>query len=416
MGKCKCPPGPPGPEGPQGIPGPTGPQGPQGPPGSEGSQGIPGPTGPQGPQGIPGPIGPEGPPGQGFIYRYERFLDPVNGSDITGDGGITNPFQTVSHALSTINDNSPTNQYELILAPGTYNDEPVEWKNFVSMRGVDRTVTIINFPITYTSGAVTNNLGANFDNMRFQQPLVINTSAGLNINFFINNCRDVNLTFDGGDANKANNLFLFVTTITNITVDNGPVHAYTHTAIFNSLTMNPPPVGSSQSFLELVGGHIEGVITLNGNCLLDIRGCQNVSDMVGNIVDGFTPTFVTDKGSVMVQSLTTGAGPGGTLTGHIILRQVEEHILRTTTSQVLTLETFVLCDTTANSITVTLPLASEIIGREIKIKKIAAANTVTVATQDGDTIDGSPTQTLTALYSFIEVESDGTNWFIIGQL
>ena len=74
----------------------------------------PGPPGPQGPAGPQGEPGPPGPPGRGFIYRYERFLDPVNGSDITGDGGITNPFQTVSHALSTITDNSATNQYELI--------------------------------------------------------------------------------------------------------------------------------------------------------------------------------------------------------------------------------------------------------------------------------------------------------------
>ncbi|MEJ9125308.1 hypothetical protein P4I92_16510 [Bacillus cereus] len=359
------------------------------------------------------PTGPTGVTGPNFIYRYQLFLDPIKGSDTTGDGGITNPFQTVSHALSTIVDNSSANQYELILAPGFYSDGPVIWKDFVSMRGVDRTDTIITFPITYISSAVTNNLGANFDNMRFQQPLIINTSSGLNINFFINNCRVVDLTFDGGDATNANNLFLFVTTLNDFIINNGPVHAYSHTAIFSSLIMNNPPLGSSQTFLELVGGHIQGIITLNGNCLLDIRGCENNANMVGNIVGGITPTIVTDKSSVIIQSLTPGAGPGGTLTGDIILRQVEERFLTATTNQILTLETFVLCDTTVASITITLPLASEVIGRAIIIKKITAPNSVTINTQGGNTIDGLPSQILTVIYSFITVESNGSEWFII---
>ena len=96
-----------------------------------------------------------------------------------------------------------------LLAPGTYNDSPLAWKDFVSMRGVDRTNTIINFPITYIGSAgLTNNFGSNFDNLRLQQPLIIDTSAGTNINFFINNCRVIDLTFSGGNSpNTANNLF-----------------------------------------------------------------------------------------------------------------------------------------------------------------------------------------------------------------
>jgi hypothetical protein len=63
------------------------------PPGPRGAIGPAGPTGATGAQGATGATGAQGPPGRGFIYRYEQFLDPVNGSDITGDGGITNPFQ-----------------------------------------------------------------------------------------------------------------------------------------------------------------------------------------------------------------------------------------------------------------------------------------------------------------------------------
>lgn len=102
----------------------VGPQGPQGDPGLPGVQGDPG---PQGAQGNPGPAGPN------FMYRYNRYLDAVNGNDATGDGSFANPWKTIAGALALIVDNSDTNRYCLNLAPGSYAGTPP--KPYVAIRG-----------------------------------------------------------------------------------------------------------------------------------------------------------------------------------------------------------------------------------------------------------------------------------------
>lgn len=65
--------------------------------------------------------------------------------------------------------------------------------------------------------------------------------------------------------------------------------------------------------------------------------------------------------------------------------------------------------------TITLPSASSITGRMYTVKKTDSAGTsITVATTSSQTIDGSTTYTLSAQYQSITVQSDGTNWIVIG--
>ena len=84
-----------------------------------------------------------------------------------------------------------------------------------------------------------------------------------------------------------------------------------------------------------------------------------------------------------------------------------------TTSANLTLDLnnyTVISNTSANSVTVTLPTnSSSITGRIYVIKKLGA-NGCTVDTVDSALIDGSATQTVT---NFTQVQSDGTNWWQI---
>jgi hypothetical protein len=66
------------------------------------------------------------------------------------------------------------------------------------------------------------------------------------------------------------------------------------------------------------------------------------------------------------------------------------------------------------SLTVTLPTASGRNGRVYTIKKVAAANTVTIASAGG-TIDGAASINMTTQYDYRTVISNGTNWFVIGD-
>lgn len=82
----------------------------------------------------------------------------------------------------------------------------------------------------------------------------------------------------------------------------------------------------------------------------------------------------------------------------------------------VTLESFqniILADATSGPLIVTLPDAAEVTGR-FDIKKIdASGNTVTIATQLGQTIDGSAGIIINVQNDSYTLISDLANWFII---
>lgn len=71
-------------------------------------------------------------------------------------------------------------------------------------------------------------------------------------------------------------------------------------------------------------------------------------------------------------------------------------------------------EVTASSVTITLPTAIGITGREYTIK-LTANTTSTVATTSSQTIDGSTTYSLSAQYKYVRVKSNGSNWIIIAN-
>jgi hypothetical protein len=70
------------------------------------------------------------------------------------------------------------------------------------------------------------------------------------------------------------------------------------------------------------------------------------------------------------------------------------------------------CDTTSNSITITMPSPASN-SNTYNIKKIASSNTVTVAPYSTETIEGGATASWTEINESITLASDGTNWRII---
>ena len=87
-----------------------------------------------------------------------------------------------------------------------------------------------------------------------------------------------------------------------------------------------------------------------------------------------------------------------------------------TTRTVSTSQTLLLTDGTiiaSGAITLTLPPASSQIGKRYRIKKTDASNTITIDTNESETIDGSLTYVLSVQYEAIEITSDGSNWYVI---
>lgn len=77
-------------------------------------------------------------------------------------------------------------------------------------------------------------------------------------------------------------------------------------------------------------------------------------------------------------------------------------------------EVRVQADAAAGDITLTMPRADSLkSGFRYLFKKVTAANNVIINSTAGFTIDGAASYTLTAQWSFVEVESDGTQWLIV---
>lgn len=76
----------------------------------------------------------------------------------------------------------------------------------------------------------------------------------------------------------------------------------------------------------------------------------------------------------------------------------------------------ILCDTSSAGFTLNLMAAVGTSGKVLIIKKISSdGNTLTIDGNASETIDGATTATITTQYAKIIIQSDGSNWHVIGQ-
>lgn len=91
--------------------------------------------------------------------------------------------------------------------------------------------------------------------------------------------------------------------------------------------------------------------------------------------------------------------------------------VRTITASVLLAltypQTLCLVDTTAGSVTVTLPPARTVPGFRVEVKKLTAANTTTIDGAGSETIDNATTLAWTTAMQSYSLISDGSAWWIV---
>jgi hypothetical protein len=149
---------------------------------------------------------------------------------------------------------------------------------------------------------------------------------------------------------------------------------------------------------------------------------QNFIDLSSSQSAGGVKTF-TDKISVEALQVT-----GGTLvSGNVLTSDSSGNAtwqgaqssnqqtvsLKTASYDLTTSDEVILADATSGSLILTLPTAT---GNQnlYDIKKIdSSSNTVTIATSDSQTIDGSGTAIIKVQYASVSVVADGSNWYII---
>lgn len=86
-----------------------------------------------------------------------------------------------------------------------------------------------------------------------------------------------------------------------------------------------------------------------------------------------------------------------------------------TSSYVATdIDAVILANATSGGITVTLPEASTVTGKHLRVKKTdSSGNTITIDGHSSETIDGSLTRSLSSQYETIYIVSDGSNWMTL---
>jgi hypothetical protein len=68
-------------------------------------------------------------------YKSIRYVSQSNGSDKTGTGSQDQPWASISHALSQIQDAGTEKNYAILIAEGRYLDSPIQMKSYVDLYG-----------------------------------------------------------------------------------------------------------------------------------------------------------------------------------------------------------------------------------------------------------------------------------------
>lgn len=93
------------------------------------------------------------------------------------------------------------------------------------------------------------------------------------------------------------------------------------------------------------------------------------------------------------------------------------HSIRNTSVTALDSKDFdVTVVSSTSAVTVNLPdPATNPVGSRRIVKKTGASGTVTVQSMGAGQIDGAASYSMSVQYKYVDVVSDGTNWFIVGS-
>lgn len=337
-------------------------------------------------------------------YRFLRYVDPVVGNDATADGSINKPYQTIQAALAAITDASSANRYCLVLAPGVY-PGAITWKSWVSAQGYGKDVTRLSGLVTHT-GAAAETSRMDLIGIQFTGGMTIDHSASFNINCRLIDCLVTTLTYNGGPdygVTQVNNLFLEGGSTTDLIIQDGAVHAYNNHGVFSTLTIQDGPVANSLPFLEIVGGLLQGAVTLNGKAQLISRGLLNTASIASVVASATTPIWDTDQSSTV---------PVGNVLNPNALNRVinDEQVFQSALARTLVNEDIALMDATAGALAYTLQPAASRKGKTLKIKNVGTANDVTVTPAAGDTINGQASLVLNPGASVELISNEATDW------
>jgi hypothetical protein len=146
---------------------------------------------------------------------------------------------------------------------------------------------------------------------------------------------------------------------------------------------------------------------------LGFQSYPQAAAQTNQIVIGYNAIGNGSNSTVIGNASTTSAEIKGALKTN---GQLSSIVFKTTSYTILPSDEIIFAGSNTSAITITLPTAVGKDGQTYTIKRMnAGSNDVTVAAPLNDTIDGSATYILSAIYKYVKVVSDGKYWAIVGN-
>lgn len=285
-----------GPEGPQGPQGSVGPVGPVGPQGEQGEQGEQGPIGPQGPSGVvaaTAPLAYDAPSQTVSISQSSAATDgylsstdwstfnskissvsigqtkfvAVSGSDVTGDGTLTKPFASVTAALNSITDASPTKRYVISVGPGNYTDAAIALKANVFIVGEQKNTVRLAGAVTLASDFTgSGDHRSGFTSLTLLGACDFNwqtvTSAAGKLYMF-DVFFNASVSMYGHNNAIAQGQIVSCIFYSSFTLSGVNIYAHTNNVHYGNITLNQHPNGGMTTQLFASGGWCQGTMALS---------------------------------------------------------------------------------------------------------------------------------------------------------
>lgn len=179
----------------------------------------------------------------------------------------------------------------------------------------------------------------------------------------------------------------------------------------HAIKVNQISIESCVNEVYIIGGGSEGIGPFLDVDQLDTEsGAPTFADNNGGTA------LAQARGTIRITGLYTASAINFTHpTGLKIIDGQKSQPVSTVTANYTALLTdgVILADATAGNITITLPSALNTALRYTVKKTDATANTVTIAPQSGQSIDGSSTLVLSSQWTSREVIPNGGNWYVV---
>ena len=352
------------------------------------------------------------------------WVNVEDGDDSSGDGSSINPYATITHANSTITDNSADKPYTIILS-GIANEPAIAIKPFVSIFGLD----------IYSSGMIVGSAGtnallldsswtsassptANIANIYFRSNTGVSfftSMFGSNATINIENCLiSGDATFTGNES-VADQILIQNTTVEgNLSVENMVFN--TTTCVFdnpcsylNSSIAHPMVVTSkSDIFYNSISVEetFEQDLTFNATS----GSLQNTMTVTGDVA-----AFYYDAVSYPQQGITLASGALAfplISAPNIVPITFLTEIPSAYTYNALPSDYIILCSNSSHAIEINLITSDTNVFIIKDSLGNAAIHNITV-NGNGSDIDGESTYVINTNYGSITVVGNGDGWSII---